>query len=86
MVMTEQAESNGQAAAAPEPIQRGRYSIYEADDGGYVLAWQPDGSEETGRRHIPGWLVKMAEAQAAGEGGVMDKVKAAIGGVMNRGG
>ncbi len=50
-------------------IWSGRASIYPASDGGYILAWKADGSDETQNHHIPGMLVSIAERmQGSGEG------------------
>ncbi len=54
--------------AGPVAIWSGHASIYEAEDGGIVLAYQADGSDEVGHHHVPGMLVKMAQ-QMQGEGG-----------------
>ncbi len=66
--------------AEPAVMWRGHVSLYEAPDGGIVLAYQADGSEETGHHHVPGMLVKTALAMQGTS--PLDFVK----GMMRRGG
>ncbi len=66
---------------APEAVWSGRASIYPAPDGGYILAWQADGSEDTQHHHIPGMLVSMAERMQGSGEGVLGMLK----GMMRRG-
>lgn len=65
-------------AAAPEPLSKGRYSIYETPDGGYHLAYRPDGADEDGHMQIPAAIVRMAKAGAGGQG-TLGRLKAMFG-------
>jgi hypothetical protein len=69
----------------PDPAERGRYAIYEEDDGGLVIprstglcdTCQACGcGEQAEPLRVPGPLVKMARAAAQGKGGALTKLKA----------
>jgi hypothetical protein len=46
----------------PEPFLRGTFALYETPDGGYHIAYKPDGEEDTRHAEIPGAALKMAQA------------------------
>jgi hypothetical protein len=51
----------------PEPLLKGRFNLYETPDGGFHLAYVPDGDGEEARHlEIPAFAVKMAKASAEG--------------------
>lgn len=50
----------------PEPILKGRFTLYETPDGGYHVAFLPDGMEETRHLEVPGPLVSLAKMGAEG--------------------
>jgi hypothetical protein len=45
----------------PTPFLRGRFSLYNTPDGGYHIAYQADGEDDTKHVQIPGAVLKMAE-------------------------
>jgi hypothetical protein len=68
-----------------EPAERGRYAIYEEDDGGLVIprstglcetCSECGCGEQAEPLRVPGPLVKMARAAAQGKGGALTKLKA----------
>ena len=70
--MTEQAESNGQAAAAPEPLLAGHLVIYED-----AIAFRADGSESViVRAAMPQMVQALSEVLSEGDGGILAKVLA----------
>lgn len=48
------------AGQSHEPIARGRFSLYQAPDEGFLCAVRVDGEEEDRHIHIPGRFIKMA--------------------------
>ncbi len=56
------------AAAVPELLSRGAYSLYKTPDGGLHLAYRADGEEEDRHLPIPPAVMRMAEAAANGAG------------------
>ena len=48
----------------PEPILMGRFNLFNTPDGGYHIAYIPDGSDETQHLEIPAMVVKMARLSA----------------------
>lgn len=46
---------------APEPLARGRFSLYVTPSGGYHIAFVVDGTDETRHIEVPGAAIKMAE-------------------------
>lgn len=51
----------------PTPFMKGTFSLYELPDGGRMLAYREEDSEETQRFVIPAALMKLVEAQQRGE-------------------
>lgn len=51
----------------PNPVMNGRFALYETPDGGYHIAYQPDGDTEARHLEIPAIVIKMAKASAAGK-------------------
>ena len=51
----------------PEPILMGRFNLFNTPDGGYHIAYIPDGSDETQHLEIPAMVVKMARLSAEGK-------------------
>lgn len=54
-------------AMGPTPFLKGTFALYELPDGGRMLAYREDGSEDTNRFVIPAALMKLVEAQQRGE-------------------
>lgn len=52
---------------SPQPIMRGKFAIYETPDGGRLLAYQPEGENETSRFVIPAVIMRLIESQQRGE-------------------
>lgn len=52
--------------ADPQPLMRGRFSLYETPSGGYHVAYQADGEDETRHLEIPGQALKMARMLSEG--------------------
>jgi hypothetical protein len=50
-----------QEPAAPEPIQQGKYALYETPDGGRHLVYQPEGEAEAQHLPIPPMVVALAQ-------------------------
>ena len=44
----------------PQPVLRGKFSVYETPDGGYHIAYITDGQEDTNHLQIPGSALRMA--------------------------
>lgn len=61
------------------PLIKGRFSIFEAPDGGYHLTYLPDGTEEEQHVTIPGMYVRLARAQMGGKGGLKKITKGLFG-------
>lgn len=54
--------------APPTPILKGTFAIYELPDGGRILAYRPEGEEESQQIHVPAFMMRMIEqVQAGGE-------------------
>ena len=53
--------------AAPEPALKGRFTLYDTPEGGYHIAYQADGEDETRHLEIPGMVIRMARASAEGK-------------------
>jgi hypothetical protein len=51
----------------PEPLIKGRFTLYETTDGGYHLAYMPDGEAESKHLEVPAWVVKMSKMAAEGK-------------------
>ena len=78
-------------AASPEPVERGRYAVYPTPDGGLLIARVSGicatcescgcGQHEEPVGPIPGTLIAMAKAAAAGK----MKIPAAMRKMMNSG-
>jgi hypothetical protein len=51
----------------PAPMMKGTFAIYETPDGGRMLAYRPEGEENTNRIMIPAPMIRMIEAQQRGE-------------------
>lgn len=52
----------------PEPLMKGRFTLYETPDGGYHIAYIVDDEDQAARHiEIPAMVVKMARATAAGK-------------------
>jgi hypothetical protein len=47
----------------PTPLVKGRFSVYETPDGGFVLAYRLDGADEDSHYRIPAFIVKAARKQ-----------------------
>lgn len=70
---------SGDVTAAPEALWSGHASIYQAEDGGMILAYKRDGEEETFRHHVPGFLVSMAQRMSAnGDAGMLSMLKGMV--------
>jgi hypothetical protein len=54
-------------AKLPEPFLKGRFNLYETPEGGYHLAYIPDGETETKHMEIPAMAVKTARLAAEGK-------------------
>jgi hypothetical protein len=52
---------------APEPILKGRFNLYEAPDGSFVIVYIADGETETRRLDIPAMVIRMARMSAEGK-------------------
>lgn len=65
----------------PEPLIKGRFSLFETPEGGYHIAYIPDGMPETMHLEIPGMIVRMAKAGAEGKLSPLRMMQ----GMMNRG-
>lgn len=53
----------------PEPLARGRFSVYETPQGGLHLAYRVDGEAEDRHAEIPSAVIKMAKAASNGNAG-----------------
>lgn len=54
-------EINGDVVPKTEPILKGKFALYITPDGGYHLAFRPDGEDEDKHMHVPGAAIKLAE-------------------------
>jgi hypothetical protein len=61
--------------AAPEPILKGRFNLYETPDGGWHIAYIPDDTDETKHLEIPAMVIRMARASAEGKLNPMQALK-----------
>ena len=50
-----------------EPLMNGRFSVYEAPDGGIKVAYRPDGETDSKLLEIPAMVINMARMGAAGK-------------------
>jgi hypothetical protein len=49
-------------------LMNGKFSLYETDEGGFHIAYNPEGGEgETQHLEIPAMVVRMARASAEGK-------------------
>jgi hypothetical protein len=73
---------------SPEPVERGRYAVFEQPDGGLVIPRSGPlcercadcgCGEQLEPLRIPGSLVKMARVAAEGSGGLAGRMKAMMG-------
>jgi hypothetical protein len=53
------------AAAPPEAMLRGRFALFQLPDGGLLLVYRPDDSDDDRRVVIPSFVIAMA-TQASG--------------------
>jgi hypothetical protein len=51
----------------PTPLMNGKFSLYDTPDGGYVIAYQPEGDQETRRIEVPAIVVRMAKMASEGK-------------------
>ena len=51
----------------PAPLARGTYAIYETPTGDRVLAYRPEGEEQSGQFVIPGAAIRILERIQSGE-------------------
>jgi len=56
-----------ETAPAPEPLLKGRFTMYETPDGGYHIAYLADGHADTKHLEVPGMVVRMAKMSAEGK-------------------
>lgn len=61
------ASIEGVILPTPEPMMKGTYAVYALPDGGRVIAYRAEGTEESAQIPIPAFMIKMWERQAAGE-------------------
>jgi hypothetical protein len=54
-------------AEIPDPILKGRFNLWETPDGGFHIAYVPDGDKTTHHFDIPGMVVRMAKMSAEGK-------------------
>lgn len=57
----------GTVVPVPEPVMKGSFAVYALPDGGRVIAYRPEGEEQSTQIPIPAFMMKMWERQAAGE-------------------
>lgn len=51
-----------------DPIMKGRFTLYETPDGGYHIAYLPDGDNQEPRQmEVPGAIVNLAKMGAEGK-------------------
>ena len=46
---------------------KGRFALYDTEDGGLHIAYKPDGAEETEHFEIPGKVLKVAQLVQSGK-------------------
>lgn len=63
----------------PEPVMKGRFTLYETPAGGFHIAYLPDGADDTRHLEIPGAIVGLAKASAEGKLSPMAMAKAFMG-------
>ena len=51
----------------PEPLMNGKFTLYATPNGGYHIAWLPEGSDDTQHLEIPAFVASMAKAAAEGK-------------------
>jgi hypothetical protein len=51
----------------PEPLMNGRFTLYATPNGGYHIAWRPDGTDETQHIEVPQFIANMAKNAAEGK-------------------
>lgn len=62
-----------------EALWSGHASIYQAEDGGMVIAYRRDGDEEISQHNVPAFWVALAERMSAsGEAGMFAMLKGLI--------
>jgi hypothetical protein len=47
--------------AAPQPVMKGRFNLYETPDGGFHIAYQKDGEEKIEHIDVPGFVINGAK-------------------------
>lgn len=63
-----------------DPVMKGRFTLYETPDGGYHIAYLPDGEgEETRHMEVPGAIVNLARMGAEGKLSPFAMAKALMG-------
>ena len=80
---------NGHVPVVPEPVERGRYAVYDQPDGGLLIARKTHlcdrcldcgcGEHADPVGPIPGSLVAMARAAAEGKVKIPQAIRAAMG-------
>ena len=81
-------DANGNGQHPPEPLERGRYAVYGTGDGGLLIARTSGicqtcqdcgcGQQAEPVGPIPGTLVAMAKAAAAGKMNVSQAMRAMV--------
>lgn len=51
----------------PDPVIKGTFALYELPDGGRMLAYRPDGMDDTKHFVIPSAVMKLVSAAQNGE-------------------
>jgi hypothetical protein len=64
----------------PNAIMKGRFTLYETPDGGYHIAYKPDGDDRDAQHlEIPAAIVRLAKMGAEGKLSPMAMAKAFAG-------
>ena len=59
----------------PEPAIKGRFNLWEMPDGGFHIAYIPDGDTDAKHLEIPGIVIRMARMSAEGKLNPMKALK-----------
>ena len=91
---SEQATLDEAAAGQPAVLEYGRYKVFQAPDGGWVVARAVDTcqrcqgcgcGDQAEPIHIPAMVIRMAKAQGPGLLGKLRAMKGAVNGSVNGG-
>jgi len=61
------------------PRVRGKFALFDTDDGGLHIAYRPEGQDTDEHFHVPGHVLKMAKMFSEGDMSPMEMMKNMMG-------